>query len=197
MPGIPGWDPLDPTANLHREAKVSVGLVAHNGIKYSVNVPGLGGAVDLVVGEKMALADAIGAVSNMGVYRVTEGKVNDIRIADAVANDEAHSDPSNVLSMTFENDNLEKIVIDIPAPDATLFAGDGVTLLDRTDATVGTLIGDLIDAAEQVINSTYAPANSFEYVRGVLRTRKVKLPTGMLAVPTVQEGSGATAGPAT
>jgi hypothetical protein len=171
-------------------------LVAHDGLTYSVNVPDLGGAVDLVVGEKMAFADAVGAVSNMGVYRVTEGKVNSIRIADAAALDEIHGNPANVLAMTYENNNLEKIVVDIPAPDATLFENDGVTLKPRTDATVGTLIGDLIDATETLINNTFVPANSFEFTRGVLRTRKVSLPSGQKPKPTIAEGSGATAGPA-
>jgi hypothetical protein len=55
----------------------------------------------------------------------------------------------------------------------------------------------LIDATEAVINNTFVPANSFEYTRGVLRTRKVKLPTGQQPKPQVQEGAGALAGPAT
>jgi len=196
MPGIPSWDPLNPTDNLHRQQKLSVGFVAANGLTYSTNIPGMGGAVDLTVGENFEVADALGALSNMGVYRVSEGKENEIKIANAVANDETHGDPSMVLVMTFENDNLEKVSIDVPAPDATLFAPDGVTLKDRTDATVGAIIGRAIDAIEVVLNTSFAPNNSYQFTRGMLRSRKVSMPKAPAAHPTVAEGAGATAGPA-
>ena len=132
----------------------------------------------------------------MGVYRVSEGKENTIKVTNAVAVDEAWAGPSAVLVMTFENDNGDKVSVDVPAPDATLFAPDGFTLLDRTDANVGTLIGRAIDAIEDVLNSSYIPANSFEFMRGMLRSRKFASPTAPSAKPTVAEGSGATAGPA-
>jgi len=196
MPGIPGFDPLDPTANLHRQQGFSVGFVGISGDTYSTRFSGLGGAVDLAIGEKMAVVDAFGALSNMGAYKLIEDKTSEIRVADAEAVDEAYANAGAVLSMSFENNDLVKIVVDIPAPDASLFEADGVTLKPRTDATVGTLIGAAIDAAEAAINSTWVPANSFAFVRGIRRSRKVKLPTGTVATPTIIEGSGATAGPA-
>ena len=196
MPGIPAYDPLDPTANMRRVTGFSVGFVSVGGSTYSMRVGDLGGGFEISIGQKMAVVDACGALSNMGAYRLTEDKVTDIRIADAQAVDEAYAAPSEVLVMHFENDNMEKKTIDIPAPDAMLFEQDGVTLKSRTDATVGTLVGTAIDALETAINSTFVPDNSYQFVRGVRRTRKITLPNGQQAVPQVVEGSGALEGPA-
>jgi len=196
MPGIPAWDPLDPTANMRRSQGFSVGFVGVGGSTYSMRVSDLGGAIDVPVGQKMAVVEACGELSNMGAYRLTEDKVSDIRIADAEAVDEAYAAPSEVLVFHFENNNMEKMTVDVPAPDAMLFEQDGVSLKPRTDATVGTLIGDAIDALELAINTTWSPANSFQFVRGVRRTRKVSLPGGQQALPQVIEGSGDLAGPA-
>jgi len=196
MPGIPGFDPLDPTANLHRSQGFSVVFVGLSGDTYSTRFSGLGGAVDVAIGEKMAVVDAFGALSNMGAFKLGEDKTSEIRIADAEAVDEAYANAGSVLSLQFENNDLEKITVDIPAPDASLFEADGITLKPRTDATVGTLIGNAIDTAETAINTTWIPNNSFAFVRGTRRSRKVSLPTAPRAVPTVIEGSGATAGPA-
>jgi hypothetical protein len=195
MPGIPGFDPLDPTGGLNRQQKLSVGFVAANGQTYSCNIPGMGGAVDIAIGENFAVAEAIGELSNMGVYIVREGKESWLSIPNAEAVDEMHASPSTVLAMQFENNNGEKVTVDIPAPEATLFAADGFTLRDRTDATVGTLIGAAIDAIETVLNTSYLPNNSYAYVRGVLRSRKFASPKAPGAKPTVLEGSGDTAGP--
>jgi len=197
MPGFPGFDPLDPLANKSRTKGFSVGLVSLQGDKYSMRFSGLGGAVDLTAGEHMAVAEAAGALSNMGVYALREDKVTSIPISDAVASDEVHGDPTIVLTMHFENNDGDKMSVDIPAPDATLFETDGVSLKPRTDATVGTIIGDFIDAAELAINSTWLPNNSFSFTRGVRRVRNIKLAQGSNVKPGVQEGAVPLEGPAT
>ena len=188
MPGFPSFDPLDPTANMHRETGFSVGFVGLDGTKYSMRIGGLGAGFDIIIGDKMKLANAAGELSNMGVYALREDKVSERKIVDATASDDAYANPSNVLAMLFENDNLEKITIDIPAPDAALFESDGVTLKPATDAAVGTLIDEFITQAENAINSTWVPNNSFAFVRGVRRSRKTKLANGQGALPgTIQE----------
>lgn len=199
MPGFPGFDPLDPTANLIRQTGVSVKMVSLAGDTYSARLSGLG-SQDLAFGEKTRLAEALGAASNMGVYSLTEDRDSFIRITDAEAIDDAYASPANVLVMTFENNEGRKISGEVPAPDATLFESDGVSLKPRTDATVGAIIGELIDAHENVINTSFLPLNSYAFVRGVRRQRKYKLPSGQREKPSdanISEGSGATAGPAT
>lgn len=195
MPGLPGYDILNPTENMRREAGVTYCLVDVTGETGSTRLSGLG-AVDLAIGEKTRLAEAIGAASNMGVYGFTEDRSNMRRTRDATALDEAHASKSEVLVMHFENNDFEKKTLEVPAPDATLFETDGVTLKPRTDATVGAIIGELIDATENVINTSFAPLNTFTYEYGVRKTRKVSRSAAQTsALPIVGEGSGATEGP--
>lgn len=197
MPGFPGFDPLDPFAGTSREKGFSVGFVSVAGDKYSMRFSKLGGAVDLVANEHMLTAQAAGALSNMGVYALREDKVTELPIPDAEAADEAHSGPTVVAAFYFQNNDGEIMTVDVPAPDATLFESDGVTVKPRTDPAVGSLIGDFIDAAELSINSTWLPANSFAFTHGIRRVRNIKLPSGGNVKPTIIEGAGATAGPGT
>lgn len=196
MPRFPNVNPLDWTEGKYRSRSMSVGFVSLAGDTYSMNLSGLGAGVDLTIGEKQALADACGDISNMGCYRLSEKKDTVVNIADASALDEAYANHGDVLAMHFQNNDGEKYVFDIPAPDAALFETDGVTLKPRTDATVGTLIGAAIDAAETVINTSWTPHNSFAFVRGIRRSRKVKLSGGQGEKPAIAEGTGDIAGPA-
>ncbi|MEO0564380.1 MAG: hypothetical protein AAF125_19910, partial [Chloroflexota bacterium] len=81
---------------------------------------------------------------------------------------------------------------EVPAPKAVLFESDGVTLKalpanaadDDADEAV---IRELIGAAENVVNTSFLPVNSYAFVRGVRRSRKVRLPAPRTARPQVQE----------
>lgn len=190
MPGFPGYDPLDPTAGKIRTQGTSVKLVAGDGTTYSTRLSGLG-AQDLAFGEKSRLAAAIGDVSNMGVYEIVEDKTTSINVVDAAAYDEAYANANDVLVVHLENNDAVKYTVDIPAPDARLFEADGVTLKPRTDATDGAVIGELIDAIENVINTSFLPVNSFSFVRGVRRQRKIRLAAGQKPKPTVSEPAAA------
>lgn len=190
MPGFPGYDPLDPTAGKIRTTGVSIKTVAADGSTYSTRLSNLG-AQDLAFGEKSRLAAAIGDVTNMGVYEIVEDKTTTINVTDAEAYDESYSNPNDILSLHFANNDAVKYVIDIPAPDARFFETDGITLKPRTDAADGSEIGELIDAAENVINTSYLPLNSFSFVRGVRRHRKIRLGSGQRPKPTVSEPSNA------
>lgn len=196
MPGFPGFDILDPTAGQFRNTGLSVRLVAHDGTTYSTRMSGMG-AVDILIGDRYALAEAIGAVSNMGVYELAEDRTTRINIVDAVTYDEAFSNGNSVLTIHLENNNGEKYTVDIPAPDARLFESDGVTLKPRTDATVGGVIDALLTAITVVLNASFAPANTYAFVRGVRRSRKVKLPQGSKPIPSVSEPTGNSAQPGT
>lgn len=193
MPGFPDYDPLDIPNWLNgkqREAGVSVKFVAADGITYSARLSGLG-AADLAIGEKTRLAEAMGAVSNMGVYELVEDKTTSVNIIDAEAYDEAYANPGDILVLHFENASAEKYTVDVPAPDARFFESDGVTLKPRTDATDGTVIGELIDASLNVINTSFLPVNTFAFVRGVRRQRKMRLPAGQRPRPAVSEPAAA------
>lgn len=186
MPGLPGYDPLDPTANMIRSSGVTVNFVDAFGRTTTARVSGLG-SQDLAVGENTRLAQAMGEASNMGAYGFEEDKQNKRLIVDATANDETYADASNVLYMVFQNNEGRTITTEVPAPQARLFESDGVTLKPRTDATVGGIIGELIDACENVINTSFLPVNSYVFVRGSRRNRKVSLPAAAGARPQVAE----------
>lgn len=190
MPGFPGYDILDPTAGKQRNAGVSIKLVAVDGTSFSSRLSGLG-AQDMAIGEKTRLSEAMGAISNMGVYEIVEDRTTRINIADATAFDEAYANPNDILVMHFENNNGEKYTVDVPAPDVRFFETDTVTLKSRTDATDGAVIGELIDACENVINTSFLPVNSFSFVRGVRRQRKLKLAQGVKPRPVAAEPAAA------
>lgn len=186
MPGLPSYDPLDPTANLIRSSGVTVNFVDAYGRTTTARVSNLG-SQDLAFGENSRLAQAMGEASNMGVYGFEENKQNKRLVVDATAFDETFPDASNVLYMVFQNNEGNTITTEIPAPQARLFESDGVTLKQRTDATVGAIVGELIDAIENVINTSFLPLNSYTFVRGSRRNRKVSLPQPANARPIVSE----------
>lgn len=186
MPGLPGYDPLDPTANLIRSSGVTVNFVDAYGRTTTARVSGLG-SQDLAIGENSRLAEAMGQASNMGVYGFEEDKQNRRLIVDAVTYDETYPDASNVLYLVFQNNEGRTLTTEVPGPQARLFESDGVTLKPRTDATVGPIIGELIDAIENVVNTSFLPVNSYTFVRGSRRNRKAKLPQPANARPIVEE----------
>lgn len=195
MPGLPGYDPLDPTANLIRSSGLTVNFVDAFGRTTTARLSGLG-AQDLAVGENSRLAQAMGEASNMGVYGFGEDRDNRRLIPDATAFDETYADATNVLYLVFQNNEGRTITTEVPAPQARLFESDGVTLkalpaLAADDDTEQAIIRELIDASLNVINTSYLPLNSYTFVRGSRRSRKVSLPQPANARPQVVEpGTG-------
>lgn len=191
MPGMPGYDPTDPTANLIRSSNLSVKMVDAYGRTSRTLISGLG-AQDLAIGENTRFTEAVGAVSNMGAYGFAETRDNDRLIVDAEVYDEAWSDASNVLYMVFQNNEGRTITYEVPAPQARFFESDGVTLIplpanSADDNADEAIVRELILASQNVINTSFAPVNSYVFVRGSRRTRKQPLPAAKNARPTVTE----------
>lgn len=191
MPGLPNFDPLDPTANLIRSSGLSVKLVDPFGRTTTTRVSGLGSA-DLAVGENSRFTNAVGEASNMGAYGWQEDRDNERLIIDAIAFDETFADATNVLYMVFQNNEGRVITFEVPAPKAVLFESDGVTLRPLPDNAADddaeeTIIRELIGAAQNIINTSFAPVNSYAFVRGTRRPRKVRLPAARAARPQSQE----------
>jgi len=191
MPGLPGYDPLDPTANLVRRSGVSVALVDAQGRTSRTRISGLG-SQDLAVGENSRFAQAVGEASNMGAYGWNEDKENFRLQTDATAFDETYASAENVLYMVFQNNEARTITMEVPAPKATVFAADGVTLRDlpadsANDDADEEIIRELIDATENVINTSFLPVNSYAFQRGYRSSRKTKLPRPTGGKPIVAE----------
>lgn len=195
MPGLPSYDPLNPTANLIRTSGLTVNFVDAYGRTTTSRLSGLG-SQDLAIGENSRLAQAMGEASNMGAFGFSEDRDNRRLIVDATAFDETYPDASNVLYLVFQNNEGRTITTEVPAPQARLFEADGVTLKPlpadaANDTTETAIIRELIAATENVINTSFLPVNSYTFVRGSRRSRKVSLPQPASARPQVVEpGTG-------
>jgi hypothetical protein len=112
--------------------------------------------------QYVALANAIGEVSNMGLFRWQGGgDSQQIPIRLATAYDELH-DENRTLIVTFQDANsTDQHTARIPAPDAGLFVG-GVRLNDPSEDT---RIQTLVSAFTTVLNAGGA---NYGYASGYL-----------------------------
>jgi len=191
MPPLPGFDPLDPTANLIRKSGLSVGLVDAQGRTSRARLSNLG-SQDLAIGENTRWTNAVGDVSNMGAYEWREDRVNSRLVTDAEVFDETYADAANVLYLVFQNNEGRVITTEVPAPQEQIFAADGVTMRQlpadaADDDTFEAKVRELIAASENVINTSFSPVNSYVFQRGYRTSRKTDLPRPSGAVPNVIE----------
>lgn len=118
-----------------------------------------------------ALEDALGGLSNAGVYRVQgAGVKKEVAYSNVLVYDEAHSLGVDLI-FTFQNDaNLETRQFFLPAPDAALFS-NGVVLKPADDPVQGTRILAAITALGNAFN-TDGVAGDWLFVSGYLSTAK-------------------------
>jgi len=165
---------------VNRERAISLGFVDHTGVTQRTQISGLGTfEFPWDNGELSNFRDKAGALSNMGVFEMKDTETTFIAKRNAQSFDEAFG-AGIVLQVVLENNNGEEISFYLPAPDASIFAEDGVTLVDRT--TNGD-VDDFLNATENLINNSFQTAvgvgaNSFSFVRGIRRSHKVSLPRG-------------------
>ena len=178
---MPDWDPALINPLVNRYEAVSIGWILTSGATFSTRLTALGAGISPDPGNVSAFREAVGNMSNAAVVRMTEERNTFISASNAEVYDEAYND-GMVVVVSLENNNGEQISFEIPNPDASLFEADGVTL-DPTNPLVSDMIGD----AETLINNSFDPANSFAYVRGILRPRRVNIPRGAKQRPTVVE----------
>lgn len=178
---MPDWNPslINPAINRYEAA--SVGWLLVSGAKFSTRLTNLGAGITPDPGDVAAWREAMGNVSNAAVVRQTEERTTFIADTGATVFDEAYSDGA-ILFMEFQNDNGLTVSQEIPNPDVSIFLSDGVTL-DTTNA----LVIDLIAETEELLNNSFDPANSYAYVRGVFRQRRIKAPKGGAFRPTIAE----------
>jgi hypothetical protein len=182
---MPDWDPalIDPAVN--RKDAVAVGWVLVGGGTFSTNLPYIGAGLSPDPGNVSAFRAAAGNASNAAVTRMTEKRDTFVATKNAIVYDEVYSD-GMVLVVVLENNNGIEVSFEIPNPDVSMFQADRVTL-DPVQAQAAALIS----AAETLINNSYDPANSFAFVRGLARPRKVNIPSGQKERPAIAEpGAG-------
>jgi hypothetical protein len=174
-------------------------MVDANGRRSNVRLSNLGSA-DLAVGENSRFVEAVGSVSNMGALGWTEDRENFRLVTDAEVYDEAYADAANVLYMVFQNNEGRMLTYEVPAPQAVIFEADGVTLRplptdSANDDAVEEAIRELIAASENIINTSFAPVNSYTFISGSRRPRKTDLPRPaggrpQTVVPPANTGTG-------
>lgn len=125
-------------------------------------------------GQITALSDAIGNISNAAVIAETGTAQSVDTKTGRIVFDEAYSGVTEKAVFIFENSARRKKKLEVPAPDASIFGTDGLTV-DYANASVVALV------------SAYtAIATGYTLKRAFLSSRSRKAPTGNRP-PTVSE----------
>lgn len=137
--------------------------------------------------ELANLRTALGNMSNGVIVSTaqTESVVVNQAAAEVAPLDEAFSSVGTRAVMVFQNDDLDTRSVSVPAPDASLFESDGVTL-NRTNG----LVNAAIIAALAVINGGAAGTGTYAYLRGYRQEVSRKLPKGRTSKAPIEPGAG-------
>lgn len=165
----------------------TVSLLASGGDLASVSISDFDSTV--TGAELTALQEAIGDVSNAGVIGQTVSVKRETAKANATVLDESFSSAGTKAILLFQDDSMNTKQIAIPAPDASLFLSDGITL-----NTANALIIALKDAVLTVINKG-TPVGTYTLVRGYRAEHARKLPRSRYS-PLIEEPSGGVNPPA-
>lgn len=170
---MPDWNPSDTRSN----RLISIGIVGSAGEKERFRLNELG-IEPYSSGELNALRSAIADATTMGMFQVVETLTTEISIQNAQVYDELH-DSTRALQCVLENSSANLISAYVAGTKSTLFASDGVTLLaGDSGASIGTpqrIVYELKTAVENVVNNSFSPAESYVFIRGILRPNKVPL----------------------
>lgn len=164
-------------ANIRNERLVSVKMQFPGGYNYPVSFGnGLLGDANYTLGELSALREAIGAASNFAVRSQSETLTNGVAPQNTLAIDDAYG-PGVVLNLRFQNNDQDTFSVAIPGPLKELFDGDSVNpVTPDAGATAGSgaaILGALVRDIENMVNNSFAPANSYTYSGGTRATRKM------------------------
>lgn len=171
---MPDWNPLDTFGS----RLVSVGLVGVSGQLDRVRLNDLG-TETYVANEVDLFRAAVADMTNAGVHEVKQESTVQVAIINATAYDDAN-DNGVALQCVLEDDGANIRSFYVAAPKLALFESDGVTLIAGDGAaaagTPARIAYDFARAAENLINNSFSPPTTYEFIRGILRTNKVKLP---------------------
>lgn len=182
---MPDWNPALINPSINRKDSASIGWILTSGARFSTNLSFLGAGITPDPGNVSALRQALGNGSNAAVVRMTETTETFTADKNAGVYDESYGD-GIICLWTFENNNGEEVSFEQPNPDLSMFADDGVTIVE-TQAEAAAIIS----AAQTLINNSFDPANSYVFTRGIVRERKIGVPKGNKKRPAVAEpGAG-------
>jgi hypothetical protein len=163
MPAFP--DPLDVPRN--KSGSVSLQFRDHRGTARSTTIEG----ANVTDALRDAFITAAGACTNAALVKSTVAKTDEVgNIANpaVVTYDEAYSSTDHVLVVSFLDDSGRKQMMELPAPDLSLFEGDRMSLNPAQDQAEA-----LITAAKAILNSFEdgGEEGTYQFARGFLSTR--------------------------
>lgn len=134
-----------------------------------------------------ALRTALGNMSNARVVGDTASTMTNVNLAapEVAPYDEAYASVGTRASLVFQNDDLETRSVSIPAPDASIFESDGVTV-NPTNALVIAAVGAILT----VINGDLLATDTYAYLRGFRQEISRKLPKGRSAKAAIEPLAG-------
>lgn len=176
--------PLPPPGEAQRriEPSFSVSFLAAGGERATISLeisPDAGAAA------QVAVANAVGSLSNAAVYAYRTSLQTSVRLSSVNPFNEAWAGASEKLVLTFENADFVQRSIAIPAPDESYFAADGLTL-NAGNPTVAAALADI----EAALNAG-DPAGTFVYLTGYRASYKRRSQRRPRVVrPVVEPGPG-------
>lgn len=164
--------------NVRNRRSVSVKMQYAGGYSFVVQLGnGLLGDANYTLGELSAFRSALGAASNFGVRYQSETLVNEVAVQFVSALDDAYG-PNVTANLRFQNNDQDVFTLTIPGPLKRLFVGDGTSLVTpdiAADAGTGArILAEIIRDTENLVNNSFAPANSFVFIGGERARRSMK-----------------------
>lgn len=185
MPDFPAAPPVPGGVVRQQRYTLSVSLVDFMGNTSAVPVASFDD--NLTGGQRNGFVEAVGRCSNAGVFETNYTDQTFISKLEARVFDEAHATVNSKLVMVYEfkDDPRIKIVSEVPAPDATLFESDGITVnINDEDG----LVQNLIDATLSIINDGgLIDDGEYRFARGFLSQRSVRGKRGKVRPSKVEE----------
>jgi hypothetical protein len=184
MPDYPGTDFAGGTfrpASARTTGTAVIGFIDMYGRTKNVRVGGVSNATnDTEVNE---LRDALGKVSNAGVYFDTFERTYQINKDDARAFTDQHASVSDIAYLVFvrnDNDVEFRQTIEVPAIDDSYVLPGGA--IDSTDDDIIALIAKI----EAVLNNRFAPEdNKYAFSYGKVSDRKGQISPSTGPKPTL------------
>lgn len=159
MPYFPSEVIGDPDYTPRTEVvDVQIKMIDHAGNRHSQNIGDV--PEEATDGQARSLAEAIGIVSNAGVYEVNRTQVYKISPAKSRVYDDVYGEVGDILTLTFQNNSGILKRVQVPAPDRSFFV-DGTQL--KTDDPA---IQDIIDSAKAILNA--GTGGTYEFYRWTL-----------------------------
>jgi len=180
MPKLPATPVVDSSV-------FTVSMLASGGDIASVSVAGFDSTV--TGAQLTTLQEAVGSISNAGVIAQNVTVKRETAKQNATVLDESFSSAGTKAIFLFQDDTMTTKQLSVPAPDASIFLADGITV-----DTANALVTAFKNAVLAVINAG-AVAGTYTLVRGYRAEHSRKIPKSRYS-PNLTEPSGGVNPPA-